>query len=291
MAKAALGGKAVASAFLTRYFGFMRQLFILFCILLPAALRAEVSEETLAQMRVADVVILGEVHDNPLHHLGQAEVIAALRPRAVVFEMLTPTQALEVRAFEGDDLSDLGGMIGWEAAGWPAFEMYLPIFQALGEAQIIGMGTDRAKVRAAFAEGAAASFGARALDFGLTQAVPKAQHSQRMHLQFDAHCQAMPMEMMGGMVEAQRYRDAVFAETTLRALGQYGAPVVVLTGHGHARRDWAVPYMMAQADPSVVIYSFGFLEAPMEIGDPRFDHVMVTGSVERSDPCAAFVNE
>ena len=41
----------------------------------------------------ADVVLLGEVHDNPAHHAFQAEAVAYLAPRALVFEMLTPAQA------------------------------------------------------------------------------------------------------------------------------------------------------------------------------------------------------
>ena len=35
-----------------------------------------IPDDILAQMRDADVVILGEVHDNPLHHLVQTEAIA-----------------------------------------------------------------------------------------------------------------------------------------------------------------------------------------------------------------------
>ena len=40
-----------------------------------------------------DVVILGEIHDNPAHHEVQAERVADIQPRALVFEMLTPEQA------------------------------------------------------------------------------------------------------------------------------------------------------------------------------------------------------
>ncbi|MEJ2019704.1 MAG: ChaN family lipoprotein, partial [Maritimibacter sp.] len=41
----------------------------------------------------ADVVVLGEQHDNPAHHLVQAEAVAELAPKALVFEMLTEAQA------------------------------------------------------------------------------------------------------------------------------------------------------------------------------------------------------
>ena len=34
--------------------------------------------------------VIGEVHDNPHHHRNQARAVAALKPGAIVFEMLTP---------------------------------------------------------------------------------------------------------------------------------------------------------------------------------------------------------
>jgi len=47
----------------------------------------------IARLTDADVALLGEIHDNPEHHVRQAEAIASLAPSAVVFEMLTPEQA------------------------------------------------------------------------------------------------------------------------------------------------------------------------------------------------------
>ena len=54
---------------------------------------AVAQEDWIARLAGADVVLLGEIHDNPEHHLRQAEAIASLSPAAVVFEMLTPDQA------------------------------------------------------------------------------------------------------------------------------------------------------------------------------------------------------
>lgn len=44
----------------------------------------------------ADVVFLGELHDNPGHHARQAAYVAEIAPTALVFEMLTPDQAERV---------------------------------------------------------------------------------------------------------------------------------------------------------------------------------------------------
>jgi len=96
------------------------------------------------------------------------------------------------------------------------------------------------------------------------------------------------LDMMGGMVEAQRLRDARFARAALEALSKHGAPVVVVTGNGHARRDWGIPHMIGLAAPELAVFSVGFLEGADAADDRRFDAVMVADAPERGDPCAAF---
>src|SRR6056297_2182778 len=86
----------------------------------------------------ADVVVLGEVHDNPEHHLWQADSLRSLAPSAVVFEMLTPEQAGRITPELRADLDALGDAIGWDESGWPDFALYQPVFEALGAAEIHG---------------------------------------------------------------------------------------------------------------------------------------------------------
>lgn len=202
---------------------------------------ADGSADDVARMRAADIVILGEVHDNPDHHAGQARLIEAISPVAVVFEMLSPEQAAEVNADGRDDLDALGHRIGWAEAGWPDFLLYHPVFAALGQTPVVGAALPRDRVRAAFEDGAAAVFGPDAPRFGLDQPLAKSQQDARNALQFAAHCAAMPMALMAGMVEAQRLRDAQFSAAALQALATHGAPVVVIVGNGHARKDWGCP--------------------------------------------------
>lgn len=253
-----------------------------------AALAQDISDQQMKEMLEADVVILGEIHDNPAHHLGQAQMMRRIEPTAVVFEMLTPEMAQAVGDWGRVDLAGLGERIGWEAAGWPAFAMYLPVFEALGDAKVVGAALPRAQVRAAFTEGAAGVFGTQAARFGLNDPLPEAQRARRAQMQFDAHCAAMPLEMMDGMIEAQRLRDAEFSRATLDALEQFGAPVVVITGNGHARKDWGMPFVMARAAPQVSVFAVGFVEAPEGTDTVRFDATVPTPAAIRGDPCAAF---
>ncbi|MFX0547175.1 ChaN family lipoprotein [Roseovarius sp. S1116L3] len=243
----------------------MRRALLLTCLAMPA----------MAQP-AADVVILGEVHDNPEAHLGQAEMLRALQPTAVVFEMLTAAEAERADA----DRSAIAA--AWEASGWDDFEIYAPIFDALGAARIIGAAAPRAQVRAVYTDGPAALFGEVAPIYRLDAPLPDDQQAQRETEQFEAHCEAMPIEAMVGMVAVQRYRDAVFARAALEALEIYGAPVAVIAGNGHARTDWGIPAMIALAAPGVRTHAIGFVEKET---DMPFDETLTVPVADRDDPC------
>ena len=89
------------------------------------------------------------------------------------------------------------------------------------------------------------------------------------------------------MVDVQRLRDAELARVAETALRDTGGPVVVITGSGHVRRDWGAPAALALAAPETAIFALGQYEEHRP--DPAVtDAWIVTGAVERDDPCAAF---
>ena len=256
-----------------------------------AALVAVLALPALAQVPQADIVILGEVHDNPDHHAWQAEAVADLQPAALVFEMLLPDQAAAVTSDLRDDAQALEQALGWEARGWPDFAMYHPIFTAAPEAAIFGADLPRDSVRAAMSDGAAAvfteTFREDPVAFGLDQPLPPDMQETREALQDAAHCHALPEALLPGMVEAQRLRDAAIARAAIAAHAATGGPVAVITGTGHARSDWGVPAVLALVAPELSVHAVGQMEAEPD-GDAPFDQVRVTDPAERDDPCAAF---
>ncbi len=233
-----------------------------------------------------DVMILGEVHDNPVHHANQARAVAALDPRAVVFEMLTPAQARAITPRLRDDPDALAAALDWADSGWPDFALYYPIIKAAPGARIVGAEVARAKLRRAISDGApAALFGPDAARFGLMTPLPAEQQRQREDMQAAAHCGVLPEEMLPGMVTGQRLRDAALARAALRALERTGGPVAVITGNGHARIDWGVPAVLEKVAPWVGVLSVGQFETPPAPPVP-YDLWMVTVPAERGDPCA-----
>ncbi|KGB81060.1 lipoprotein [Rhodovulum sp. NI22] len=256
-------------------------------MLASGAQAAEIGAEALASLPPVDVVVLGEVHDNPVHHENQARAVSALTPRALVFEMLTPAQAARATPAARGEAAALEAALGWADSGWPDFALYYPIFAAAPEAAVYGGGLPRGDVRRAIAEGAAAVFGDDAAAFGLAAPLPEDEQALRDEGQQAAHCNALPAEMLPGMVEAQRLRDAALARAVVQALAENGGPVAVITGNGHARKDWGLPAALAVAAPDMTLLSIGqFEEAPED--DPPFDRWLITAPAERDDPCAGF---
>jgi hypothetical protein len=235
----------------------------------------------------ADIAVLGEMHDNPAHHLEQARVGAAMEPAALVFAMLTPQQVGAAEGVDPGDLQALATAFDWAESGWPDFAIYAPIFAAAPDATLYGAGVPRGMARAAFAGGIADSFGPLAPAYGLDRDLPEEQMQARLTLQYDAHCQAMPRENLAPMVALQRLRDAHLARAALQALVDTGGPVAVITGNGHARADWGATALIRAAEPTVTVLALGQSEdgVPPEGG---FDLILDSASVDRGDPCDAF---
>lgn len=248
------------------------------------ALGAEIGAGGLTSLPPADVVILGEVHDNAEHHRNQARAVAAIRPKALVFEMLTEAQAAQMPAGR-DDAGALADALGW--VGWPDFALYHPIFLAAPLARIFGGDLPPGEARRSVQDGAAAVFGADAARFGLGDALDPADQAAREAEMMAAHCDALPAELLAGMVQAQRLRDAALARAVARAWHETGGPVVLIAGSEHARTDRGVPAVLARAMPGLSVLSVGQIEAPAGPVQP-YDLWVVTGAALRSDPCAAF---
>lgn len=267
----------------------MRILSLIAVFFAGPAIAGPLPANLLEMSSTASVVIAGEVHDNPAHHEAQAALVQHIQPRAIVFEMLTTAQAGLVTQDNRSDKALLEAALGWADSGWPDFAMYYPIFTAAPDAVVYGAAVPRDAARAAMQAGIVETFGDDAAAYGLSDPLPQEQQRAREELQQAAHCNAMPPEMLPAMVDLQRLRDAVLARETLRALDETGGPVVLITGNGHARRDWGVPAYIAVLRPDLEVLSIGQQEDGA--GTPGgFDALLSAPAVDRPDPCEAFRN-
>ncbi|ATF17469.1 ChaN family lipoprotein [Phaeobacter gallaeciensis] len=260
----------------------------------PTAQTATSVSGVVPRLTDADVVFLGEVHDNPAHHTAQAEIIAALEPAAVVWEMITPAQAAGLTPDLLQDGPALAEALDWAQSGWPEFTLYQPVFAAGHGAAQVGALVPRAETRRAMKQGVARFFGAEAAAYGLTEPLPEAEQAAREADQLANHCNAMPAEMLPVLVDLQRLRDAALARGVVTALdqltdaiaGQPRAQVVVITGNGHARQDRGAPVALRLARPDLKIVALGQSEGGQI--DGVFDVLLDARRVSRHDPCLAF---
>jgi uncharacterized iron-regulated protein len=256
-----------------------------------AITRAEL-EERLAGARF---VLLGETHDNPDHHRLQGELITALatnaRP-AVVFEMLDPARQAAIDEFEGE-VDAFAEVVAWADSGWPAWPIYRPVFAATlaAELPIHAAQLARDETRMFMVEGLAMFDPAWVERFRLAEPLPPELHSAWLDEMFASHCEMVPREHLGPMVEIQRLRDARMADAMLRGAQAQGQAILI-AGGGHARSDWGVPRLLREVKAEGQAISVGFVAVQPDVVDPReygdsFDVLVFTPEVEREDPCAS----
>ncbi|SHJ00555.1 Uncharacterized iron-regulated protein [Shimia gijangensis] len=263
----------------------MRHLIPVLALVASPLFADQIDPSDVSALPSVDVLFLGELHDNPWHHENQTKIVAAVSPKAVVYEMLTPEQADRVSPDLVQDQERLQDVLAWNASGWPNFSLYYPIFRAAPLVSVYGAQVPRADVRdAIMGQDLAIGFGPNAAQYGLTTPLSEQEQAQREAKQFEAHCNALPEEMLPGMVLGQRLRDATLAREIERALAETGGPVVVITGNGHARKDWGAPALLTSDISQRSVAQFEL--APK--GDQPFDYWVITAEAAREDPCLAF---
>lgn len=245
--------------------------------------------QLLQAMRQADVVLLGELHDNPRHHQRRGELLAALHgSRAVVVaEHLTAGRQVTPGA-RGAALLPALQAAGFDARGWD-WPLHAPLFETVQAAglPLLGGNLPREQVRQVAREGEAAWPEALRPLLLAAPLAPDAQARLDQEL-LDSHCGHLPASRVPAMRAAQRLRDAAMAQALLQAHAGGARPAVLLAGNGHVRRDLGVPQLLAQAAPGLRVLAVAFADAtPAADAGAPYTHRWHTPAPSRGDPCAA----
>jgi uncharacterized iron-regulated protein len=253
--------------------------------------------DLVSRLGEADVIIIGELHDNAAHHLTQAWLVGQIKPAGIAFEMIPEASEEGVAVFleNGGVPGEIGPAIGWERIGWPDWDIYRPIFEAWTPEVYTGGAPGRATARKAIRQGAAKVMEDSRFVPVLQTALDAETQSAMEDEMVASHCGHLPKSAAPGMVEAQRLRDASFAAAVLRARAAGDGQTVLITGNGHARTDRGVPEYLAEVAPELKVVSVGLLESDIDptrldgdfAGQP-FDYVWFTRPADRDDPCAVF---
>jgi len=154
----------------------------------PAAQESVLPTEVLRAATEADVVLVGETHDNPDHHKLQAWLLRQLalkgkRP-AVVMEMIGAEKSdtlANVLLASNVTADSVGTRLDWDNSGWPSFAIYRPIMEAAlgGNLTILPGDASKDQVRQVSQQGLGALPYSERVRLGIGAALPAAPMPSR----------------------------------------------------------------------------------------------------------------
>jgi uncharacterized iron-regulated protein len=220
-------------------------------------------DDVVARMRAAQVILVGEQHDQATHHRLQARVIDSLgsEPGLVVGLEMVPWSLQEPleRFHKGEiDADGLAGALTWEETWGYDFELYRPVFDAgrSAKARFVALNAPRDVVRAL------AKNGVDGLAPDVKDAVPELDLTDVRHREdiFGIFKNHHPPTGHGSMEKAferfylvQVLWDESMADRTSRALDDGAKRVIVLAGNGHVAGYRGIPNRIARRKPTARI--------------------------------------
>jgi uncharacterized iron-regulated protein len=260
---------------------------------------AAVARRIAARARDAQIVYLGESHDNPYHHMDQARVLEAMLARdarpVLAFEMLAQDQQpdLDEAMRAGADPAAVGTRLGWMERGWPDFEMYRPLFDLARRygLPVVAIDLDQRTVRRIAKEGLGALPGDERSRL-VSRLSPEADRERGIARDIEAaHCGLLSPEVVAGMVDAWHARNITMARRILQAL-ERAPQVVVIVGRGHQAPGGLADQVDALRGGTRQLV-VDFVEAGVEEtgrAAPGNHIIWPRPPVERPDPCAPLRN-
>lgn len=249
-------------------------------------------------------VLIGEVHDNLLHHATRAKLLTGAK--ATAFEQIRADQQPALDSFaalspETRTTADLLRLIDWEKTSWSKTSNYTPLFDSAVASKLPIYAADppRDLIRAAAKTGPSAIPAEERTRLGLDAPLSDAQNAASLAEIEASHCGAIPKSAHPNMAFAQRYRDAHMADTLIKAAATNGSAILI-AGNGHVRSDRGVPWYLRQRAPDKKVISVLLIEVEDgktdpaeyverdETGKPTADYIVFTPRAPRDhDPCDA----
>lgn len=248
----------------------------------------ETDESTLVEiLKSADFVLLGELHDNKVHHEIRGKLISrfADNRRTVVSEHFPAPNQVN---FQSETKADLVAA-GFDAEGWD-----WPIHQSLYEQikhkglSLVGGNLPKEEARRMFLQGVS-SLPERMAQTYTQSRLDETAERKLDHDLVEGHCGKLPEKYLLRMRFAQRMTDLSLTHNVLDR-----KPSLLIAGNGHVRRDYGVPQMLASIAPQLKVLNVGFLEQGSSTQDllqsiaGQYDFIWITERAERKDPCENF---
>ena len=256
------------------------------CLSLSAAAQ---SLDSQARKGTANIFLMGEIHDNAHGHKLRLESVMSLiaqghRPVVVMEQFDRDNQsALDLALASCDDADCVlakAATPGWE------WHFYKPFVQLALEKKVtlLAANLSNVDVRKVMVQGFSAVFSPQAIETYQLDRIPlPLRNAQNKAIQ-EGHCNMLPAQAIGSMVEGQIARDVWMASVIN---GVQKTLVVLIAGNGHVRKDAGV-FQWLSPDKQKLTQVHGYVERA-DTGDANwFDQVFTVPEVSREDPCLIF---
>ena len=275
------------------------------------------------RMAQAQIVYLGEIHDNQRHHELQLEALQALLERgqrpAVGFEFFSVEQTgylmdyVQGRKGHGGQLDEaqaeqkLRQELGWGPRRDQEWGYYFPLLKLAKEQSLPVFGTDlpdslRDRIPRLGVTGLSAVEKRLLQSTGFSDPVYRRYMEQTL---IDAHCGWNDPKLISNLYETWLERnDAMAQSIAAMAQADAGQPVVMIIGAGHTRHNLAVVERVQHLLPSAAQLNLGYQELahkPQAAADyyqtvttegrsfaPAHEYLWFTPRSSFEDPCERF---
>lgn len=258
----------------------------------------------LARNKTATVLLLGETHDNPLHHEIQQKLLKALiesgaRPALMMEQLDAVSQPALDKALAGSNRDEVLNSVTKliKFSDWKAYQPFLSI-AVDNKLPVIAANVSNQQLQPVVWRGFAAYDADDLKRLAIEEVWNERRQKYLVKNMGGAHCGKLKDELRDGLTRSQRLRDALMVDSAVSSVGR---GVVAIVGSSHARRDIGLPLYFAARAPRARILSIGFFEVSPGVTDPRayeadsatgdapYDVIWFTPRVDRGkrgDPCA-----
>lgn len=249
-------------------------------------------------------ILLGETHDNSLHHKYQGLIIGQLGDKgqrlSVAFEMINDDKQELLNKGNVKSSDELFDLLQWEKTGWPDRALYKPVFDATLNAKynIYAANLNRKKLSSIIMGGE------EALPENVKQQLNENPLSEEAEAKLrteivESHCNLLPEHMVPQMMMGQRVKDATMAKSLVSNKNTDG--IVLIAGSGHVQK-YGVPIYLKSEDADAKAISIAWIEVDSRLEQPEeyanfygdedlpFDFVWFTPRIDRPDPCEELKN-
>jgi len=251
----------------------------------------------------SEYLLLGERHDNLVHHQHQTWFIQQLAQTpqqvSVAYEMIDNEQGLRLAKQKINSAEQLIEELNLSKSSWEYEQRYKSLFaETLAAGYKINSANLSSKQLMQTAMQGEANLPVAYKHMLNKTPLSTEQNKALLQEINESHCNMLDENTTGKMALAQRMRDSIMAHSLLKSR----TPVkVLIAGMGHVRKDRGVPlYLQTNLhiqEKQAKILSIGLLEVELDMTDPLaytelwdgqilpFDIVWFTPQVEREDAC------